>query len=699
MAGSIKREADDTAAAPAPEPAPTRIAPVQQAERAREFRMRAIFDQTLQLMWVLTPDGIVLDVNRAAVAFAGSAEHMIGRPFWASSWWDAASIDRTRVRDAVSRAAAGEVVHFELEFSDASGTSTSVDFSLKPVRCGREGVELLIAEGRDVTAAKREERALRVSEAKFAGIISIASDAIISVDEKQQITLFNQGAEAIFGYTAAEVIGQQLDILLPQRYRAVHAQHLRNFAASPGVSRRMGERQEILGLRKDGTEFPAEASISKLDLFGSRLFSVLLRDITDRKRIERAQRFLAQAGTILASSLDYETTLVSVGALIVPELADWSVVYIREDDGTVRRLDIAHADPARRALLQELMRYPLDPRSLHPAFSVLETGRPEMIAEVSDSLLQALSRDEHQLGIYRALGLGSMLIVPLVARAETRGAMGFFSEAPHRYGPGEVALAQDLALLAALAVDNARLYRDARAAVEARDDLITVVSHDLGNPLSAIRIGTSLLLRNVPEAEQETGGWKHLEYIRQSAAQMERLINDLLDVKKLEAGRVTLQIRDVRIESVVQEVIEVFEPIASGRSLQLTTELHTPLAAVPADHQRLSQVLSNLIGNAIKFTEPGGRVRVEARQAGEALIVAVSDTGHGIAPDHLPHVFDRFWQARPQGRRGLGMGLAIARGIVEAHGGRIWVESEPGAGTTVLFTLPFTSTPPAKRVG
>jgi PAS domain S-box-containing protein len=696
MASPINTKPNDAAAAPPPQPGRGHSASAGGAEHERERRLRAVFDQAAEPMWVLGPDGYILEVNRAAAEFGGSAEQVTGRPFWAASWWEAASVERTRVQDAVTRAVAGEFVSLEAELPGEAGRSTTMEITLKPVRGEGEEVELLIAAGADVTEVKWAERELRVSEAKFAGIISIASDAIISVDENQRITLFNQGAEAIFGYTPAEVLGQKLDMLLPRRYRTVHTQHLRNFAASPAVSRRMGERQEILGQRRDGTEFPAEASISKLDLFGSRVFSVLLRDITDRKRIERAQRFLAQAGTILASSLDYETTLGSVGALIVPELADWSVVYIREDDGTVRRLEIAHADPARRGLLLELMRYPLDPRSPHPVFTVLETGRPEMIPEVGDTLLRALSHDEQQLSIYRSLGLGSLLIVPLVARGETRGAMGFFSEAVHRYGAEEAALAQDLALLAALAVDNARLYRNARAAIQARDDMITVVSHDLGNPLSAIRIGTSLLLRSVPPAEQETGGWKHLEFIRQSAEQMERLINDLLDVKRLEAGRVTLQIRDVRIENVVHDVIELFEPIARGRSLELTSELHEPLPTVPADYQRLSQVLSNLLGNALKFTEPGGRVRIEVRRAGEGLIVAVSDTGRGIAPEHLPHVFDRFWQAQPQIRKGLGMGLAIARGIVEAHGGRIWVESEAGAGTTVLFTLPLVQPTPQK---
>jgi signal transduction histidine kinase len=328
---------------------------------------------------------------------------------------------------------------------------------------------------------------------------------------------------------------------------------------------------------------------------------------------------------------------------------------------------------------------------------VLDTGQPEIMTEVSESFLQALSYDADHLAIYHRLGMGSMMMMPLVARGQTRAAMGFFSERPSRYGADEVALAQDLAMISALAVDNARLYRDAHHAVQARDDLISVVSHDLGNPLSAIRIGTSLLLRAVPEDEQQTGGWKHLEFIRQSAEQMERLINDLLDVKRLEAGRVVLQLRDVRADDVVHEVLQVFAPIARNRELTVESTLPDVLPLVSADPIRLNQVLCNLLGNAIKFTEPGGRVTVGGRVSGELLLMTVSDTGRGIAAEHLPHVFDRFWQAQRHGRKGLGLGLAIARGIVEAHGGTIEAESEVGHGTTFRVLLPLE--PPGRNGG
>jgi PAS domain S-box-containing protein len=649
-----------------------------------ELRLRAIFDNAFHFMGLLTPSGELVEVNRAALDFAGlTAENAIGRPFWETGWWLENEREQERLREAVLMAAAGGFVRYEVELSGAQDDVTrTLDFSLKSVHDDDGNVVLLIAEARDVTEMMWAQRALRVSEAKFAGIVTIASDAIISVDENFIVTLFNRGAEAIFGYSADEMLGQPLDLLLPQRFRATHGRHMHNFAASPVAARRMGERQEILGCRKDGTEFPAEASISKLDLFGSSIFTVVLRDITDRKRIERSQRFLAQAGSILASSLDYEKTLASVAGLTVPELADWSVVYVREDDGSLRKLEVAHADPARRELVQQLLRYPVE--SPHPAMTVLETGAPELMADVGDAFIEAIAHTPEQLHIYRTLGMRSLLVVPLLAHGEVRGAMGFFSANPRRYGADELTLAQELALLSAMAVDNARLYRDARAAVQARDDMISVVSHDLGNPLSAIRIGTSLLLRS---AADETAR-QHLEFIRQSAQQMESLVNDLLDVKRLESGSMALRTETVSIPDAMHNVMEVFRPIAQGRSITLECRLGKNLPSVSGDRQRLIQVLSNLVGNGLKFTEPGGSVTVEARLARDVVLFTVADTGSGIEAAHLPHVFDRFWQARREGRKGLGLGLAIARGVVEAHGGHIWAESTPGEGSTFLFSIP-----------
>jgi PAS domain S-box-containing protein len=672
---------------------------MQEAMQDAELRLRAMFDHTFQLMGVLTPAGRVLEMNRAALDFAGlCSDDVVGRAFWETGWWRHSEAEQARVRWAVAEAAAGRFVRYEVDLPGADGEVRTIDLSLKPVLDEEGRVAFLIPEGRDISETKWAERALRVSEAKFAGIIAIASEAIIAVDEHFEITLFNRGAESIFGHTAADVLGQPLDVLLPARLRGAHAQHMRHFAGSQVAARRMGERQEILGLRKDGTEFPAEASISKLDLFGTAVFTVVLRDITDRKRVERSQRFLAQAGAILASTLDYEMTLSSVAGLTVPELADWCVVYIRDEGGSVRRIEVAHADPAKRELLHELLNYPLDPRTPHPVFPVFETGEPQVMNDVDDSFLRALSLSEQHYELYRQLGLGSLLVVPLIARGETRGAMGFFSGRSRRYGADELALAQDLGVLSALAVDNARLYRNAQEAVQARDDMMAVVSHDLGNPLSAIRIGTSLLLRTIPRDDMEAGGWKHLEFIRQSAQQMESLVNDLLDVKRLEAGKVSLQRQEVSVRDVVHQVMDVFQPIADGCSVALVAECDKALPRVSGDPQRLVQVLSNLVSNAIKFTAVGGRVTVTARQAAGYVIVAVADTGVGISPEHLPHVFDRFWQGGGrQGKKGLGLGLAIAKGLVEAHGGRIRVESVPGEGTTFLFTIPAAAAAAAAR--
>jgi PAS domain S-box-containing protein len=650
------------------------------------LRLRAVFDHAFHFMALLTPAGELVEVNRAALEFGGlTLDEVLGRPFWETGWWQGSPREQARLRASVGTAAAGGFVRYQLELVGVQDdVPRTLDFSLKPVSDADGAVVLLIAEARDITEMVWAERALRVSEAKFAGIITIASDAIISVDENFIITMFNRGAEAIFGYDADEVLGQGLDMLLPARFRAAHGQHMRNFGASSVAARRMGERQEILGCRKDGTEFPAEASISKLDLFDATIFTVVLRDITDRKRIERSQRFLAEAGAILASSLEYEKTLASVAGLTVPELADWSVVYIRDADGSLRKLEVAHADPARRELVRQLLRYPVDPHKPHPAMTVMETGAPELMNDVGDAFIEAISSTPEHTEFYRTIGMRSLLVVPLMTHGVVRGAMGFFSATPRRYGPDELALAQELALLSAMAVDNARLYRDAQAAVQARDDMIAVVSHDLGNPLSAIRIGTTLMMRSAAD----DGARRHLEFIRQSAQQMETLVNDLLDVKRLESGNMALRTETVAIPDVMHNVLEVFRPIAEGRSVALESRCGPQLPDISGDRQRLIQVLSNLVGNALKFTEAGGRVIIDARETRDVVLFSVTDTGSGIEPAHLPHIFDRFWQARREGRKGLGLGLAIARGVVEAHGGHIWAESTPGEGSTFLFSIP-----------
>jgi PAS domain S-box-containing protein len=536
------------------------------------------------------------------------------------------------------------------------------------------------------------ESTLRASDA----IIAISADAIISTDAHQRIIRFNRGAEEIFGYTAEEVIGRPLDILLPPRFRGAHTEHVRRFGQSSVAARRMGERRQIAGVRKTGEEFPAEASISRLEISGETIFTVVLRDVTERRRAEQSQRFLSQAGALLARSLEPEETLDSVAALAVPTLGNWCVVFLK--DPKLRRAIAVHTNPECAPIMQRLRELPFSQLPTHPATIALERGEPVINTDITDELLAAMEHDEEYLQLMRKLAPRSTIAVPLQARDRTMGAIMFFFDAAtgRVHTREDLELAQELARRAALALDNARLYAEAQQAIRARDDVLAVVSHDLGNPLSAIRLGTTLLLRRIPEEERESGGWKHLENIRASVAQMERLIRDLLEIKRIEAGYFALERERVSVQAILTEARETFEPVAAGRELRLEQRVPDDQLYVFADRERVLQVFSNLVGNAAKFTPAGGTISLEAEQKAGAVLFSVFDSGPGIPADHIPHVFDRFWQARRTGRQGIGLGLAIVKGIVEAHGGSVWVESEPGVGSVFRFSIPLADQDPAE---
>jgi signal transduction histidine kinase len=235
----------------------------------------------------------------------------------------------------------------------------------------------------------------------------------------------------------------------------------------------------------------------------------------------------------------------------------------------------------------------------------------------------------------------------------------------------------------------ARRYEEAQEAIAAREDVLKIVSHDLRNPLSTIAMATSLMLEEELAPHIRT---RQLQAVKRAGERMNRLVQDLLDVAKLESGRLALKTQDVGLGMIASEAQETLGPLAAAKSIQLTTDVAPDLTDVHVDPGRIQQVLSNLVGNAVKFTPEGGRIVISATSANGTVQVAVSDTGPGIPPDRLEQVFGRFWQADRADRRGLGLGLAIAKAIIDAHGGRIWVESEIGKGTTFYFTLPPAAT-------
>jgi PAS domain S-box-containing protein len=587
----------------------------------------------------------------------------------------------------IEAALRGEAQEFEREIPDPAGG---------PARHSQANYIPDVADGvvrgfcalvTDVSALKRAESALRESERKFSGIIAIAADAIISVDANQRITIFNDGAERIFGYTKAEALGAPLEMLLPVRMRGLHRQHVDGFAAGEQGTVVMGERAvALLGLRKSGEEFPAEATISKLEVGGRVLLTVALRDITERKRFEMEQETLADAGVVLASSLDYAETLKSIARLIVRHVAELCVVDMIELDDRVRRLTVVHADPAMAATCEKLMGLPLD-REHTLARSAIVTKQAQLFPEMGPEFWAAVVRDDEHLRLIEALNPRSAIVAPLLSHGEVLGAIVFASSQPGRYGEHDMAFATEIARRATSAIENARLYQAAQRATRARDEILGIVAHDVRSPLSTIRFAIRALERRLAD-EGVTSGMDSVRTIQRSLDRANRLIQDLLDVTRIEGGALTVARVEISTRPLLLDALDEEQLLAANASIALRLDAPEELSPIVGDRDRLLQVFENLVGNAIKFTPPGGSITLGATARPGEVLFRVEDTGVGMSPESLARVFERFWQEGRAERHGAGLGLAICKGIVEAHGGRIWAESQPGRGTTFYFTVP-----------
>jgi PAS domain S-box-containing protein len=414
---------------------------------------------------------------------------------------------------------------------------------------------------------------------------------------------------------------------------------------------------------------------------------------------ERRTAFLANASTVLASSLDHETTLRTVAQLAVPVVADWCTIDVVQDDGSVRRLAVVQADPVKADLARMAETYPPDPHERHPRTRVLRTGRPVLIPTVTDDALAAFANDPEQLRVLRGLGYRSAMVVPLTVRGRTLGALSFATaESGRTYGSDDLALGEELARRAAVALDNARLYQaerdahaEAQAANRAKDEFLSTVSHELRTPLQAM-LGWVAVLRQgkLPEAKRT----RALDIIEHSGRAQARLIGDLLDVSRMVSGRLRIEPRPVLLPPIVQAAVDAAQPAADAKRVHLRCLFDPSIEPVAGDPDRLQQVVWNLLSNAVKFTPAGGRVELRLERHADEVRIIVADTGEGIPPGFLPHVFERFRQAEdvrsPRPRSGVGLGLAIVRHLVELHGGRALVESRGiGHGATFTIVLPI----------
>jgi PAS domain S-box-containing protein len=754
---------------------------------------------------------------------------------------------------------------------------------------GIASADVIVVDGRrcvltalvDITERQRTEQALRETERRFAQAFHAnpLPMSITRLRDGQHLDV-NEAALRHSGYTREEMLGRSKPelgfwVALPQREDLLRLLQSEGRARDFEVTFRTksGQYRQLL-VNSEVVTYGGEPAVLSVSL-----------DITDRKEAEarqreaeRTSRFLADASRVLTSSLDYTATLQTVARLAVPEIADWCAVHVLEADGAIECVAIAHVDPARETLVRDLMaRYPLRPTSKYGVPAVLRTGRSVLRREVPAEIVSALARTPEDLATLRSLELRSVMIVPLIARGRTLGAITFLTAgSDRRYDERDLAVAEDLAARAALAVDNTRLYADAedrrreaeviadlarrsnasleadkvlpavadaaraltrcdvarialwdtgagatalvyryavghrsdhaglrmvkdsglasavaasgrpertaniqtdprvreevrafartegtfavmvvpitvhqrvegviycgrrrqqpfterdeavalriaehaaialrnaelfrreqhaRAEAEAanrgKDDFLAVLSHELRTPLQAM-LGWLRLMRAGRLDAAATA--KALETIERNTLTQTKLIGDLLDVSGILAGKLRVEPRVMDLTAVAEAAVQSVRAAALGKTITLSSSLDPGPMLLDGDPDRIDQVLTNLLSNAVKFTPGGGTIEVRLRRDGDAARLTIADSGIGIAPEILPHVFDRFRQADSSTTRthgGLGLGLALVRYLVEAHGGSVRADSGgAGRGATFVVELPLRASGPTTR--
>ena len=403
----------------------------------------------------------------------------------------------------------------------------------------------------------------------------------------------------------------------------------------------------------------AEAAVLETQKKLEQLITERTAELTsERRQREDAQRFLYEASSVLAMSLDYDITLWSLARAGIPHLADACVVDIVQDDGSLKRAAMAHVNPEEQESLHDLERLPL-------AADVVCTGQPE---------------------------LDDMLIsVPLVVRGKAIGAIRLLLERQERrYNRFDLALAEDLADRAAIALDNSTLYTKELEANRLKDEFLALVSHELRTPLTPI-LGAIYKLRASRAGDEDLQ--MALDMIERNAKAQARIVEELLDISRITTGKLDFNRQPTDLLSIIESAIEVVRPSTRALGINLQTTLQQPPRLIWCDRDRIQQVIWNLLSNAIKFTSQGGTIEVRLYSSQGWAHIQISDSGVGITPGFLPHIFDRFRQAGSFATRthmGLGVGLSIVRYIVERHGGNVRADSRgEGHGATFVVDLPY----------
>jgi len=547
--------------------------------------------------------------------------------------------------------------------------------------------EKLIAE---IAERDRLLRELEASRNHYADLYDSAPIPYFTLGHDASILEVNLAGAALVGREPSTILGAPFGSLVHLDDSMAFSTHLcKALASASPVSGEVSFTsdaghvtcQVVSVSVRNGREAPTACRTAFIDVTQQKLAAVRLRQIEDRERSR--YEFLANAAPLLTESLEnYEGTLQAIASVVVPALADVCAIdLVHEQEGTRKKVVARGADPSRQKILDtlvgEVLPVPLDGRR------AIETKQPVRCEYGKDTEL----RDAHWEKLGRS-GLKCWIVAPMIVRGRVIGVLRLaMAESARMYTDDDLPLAAEVARMAALTVNQATVYAAAHTAIEARDNLLTFIAHDVRNYLSTIRMAGELLSRAGPEGERRKGR-KQLEAIKRAAVRMEHLIEGLRDASMIETGQFAVQKEPQDTRALAEEAVRSLEPQAEAASVRLTMQVEGDVPRAYGDGGRILQVLANLVSNALRFTPAGGEVRITVKPAPPGVCFSVSDTGCGIPEEQLAHVFERHWRARPVARGSTGLGLYIAKGIVETHGGRIWVQSQLGVGSTFSFTLP-----------
>jgi PAS domain S-box-containing protein len=648
---------------------------------------------------------IMLDRERRIVYLNGIAEQLIGVEravlLGRQAWEAFPHIIGSTLYHHIERAIAeDQAVEFE------GGSPEDNVWMIGRIYPSPEGLAIYF---QDVSARKRaeaaREQALAEVATERARLIAILEQLPVGVSvagiPAGELLYRNAAGIRLLG-TRPPIPADHTDY---QHYGGLHADGTAYAAPEYPIARAVMKQESVQGeemryRRSDGTLTWLSVYAAPITVSGQVIAAVsAYQDIAAHKRAVEGQRFLAEAGAALAESLDYEVTLARAAQLAVPRLADWCFVDLLGEDGHAYRLAVAHADPAKEALAREARNFPADPKfhSAHPPTQALITGQAVLIADYNDTIIQAAARNEAHLCLSRALALRSIIVVPLVARGRALGVLTFATtaETERRFGADELAVAEELARRCALALDNAYLYRQAREALQLRDQFVAIASHELKTPVTSAKGYLQLLARQLGRGATDTERLqRYLQQTDISIGRLEMLVSDLLDASRIQQGRLDLRPEYFDLVALGESVTDRFERAVervAGHTLVLES---TGPVSGSWDRDRLDQVLTNLVSNALKYSPAGGEVRVtidwDADTTPKRARIIVSDRGLGIPLDEQATLFQPFARgsAASNSIGGTGLGLYIVRQIIEAHSGTVTLASTPGQGTNVTVLLP-----------